>query len=94
LVDDEPALLEITKEFLEDGGDQKVSVTTSATEALSTVRGRKFDVIVSDYQMPEMNGIALLRALRSGDDHTPFVLFTGKGREDVAIGALNNGANF
>ena len=51
-----------------------------------------FDAIVSDFQMPEMNGITLLREIRSTSD-IPFILFTGKGREEVVIDAINTGAD-
>ncbi len=44
--------------------------------------------------MPGMDGIQLLKALRDSGDRTPFILFTGRGREEVAIEALNHGADF
>ncbi|MDD1670123.1 MAG: PAS domain S-box protein, partial [Methanomicrobiales archaeon] len=49
---------------------------------------------VSDYQMEGMDGIALLKHLRTGGNPIPFIILTGKGREQVAIEALNNGADF
>jgi CheY-like chemotaxis protein len=52
----------------------------------------KFDVIVSDYQMPDKDGLEFLRELREKDNRTPFIIFTGKGREEVVIKALNLGA--
>lgn len=94
IVDDEPGLLEVTKVFVEDEMGVSVDTALSATEALEMLNRRRFDAIVSDYQMPDMNGIELLRALRSKGDTTPFVLFTGKGREEVVIEALNCGADF
>jgi len=51
-------------------------------------------VIVSDYQMPGMTGIELLATLRESGDTTPFIIFTGRGREEIVIEALNNGADF
>ena len=56
--------------------------------------GVDYEVIVSDYQMPGMNGIEFLKRLRSQLGHIPFILFTGRGREEVAIEALNCGADF
>ncbi len=53
-----------------------------------------FDVIVSDYQMPETNGIDFLKMVRAKGSDIPFILFTGKGRESVVIEALNQGADF
>ncbi len=94
LVDDEPPMLEVTRLFLERKEGFSIRTAASAREALEAVRGTRFDVIVSDYEMPESTGIDLLKALRARGDETPFILFTGKGREHVAIEALNNGADF
>ena len=94
IVDDEPAMLELTKDFLSEEGGLLVSTIGSGMGALELIQRSNFDVIVSDYQMPEMDGIGLLKALRERGDRIPFILFTGKGREEVAIEALNNGADF
>ena len=94
LIDDEKALLEIAKVFLEREQGFKVDTSLSAQEALDRLKRDSFDVIISDYQMPGMNGIELLKELKSAGDTTPYILFTGRGREDVAIDALNNGASF
>ena len=53
-----------------------------------------YDAILSDYQMPEMDGIEFLKCVRARHGNLPFILFTGKGREEIAIEALNNGADF
>ena len=92
-VDDEPGLLELGKIFLEQNGLFSVTTTESGSSALRILKGMTFDAIVSDFQMPEMNGITLLREIRSTSD-IPFILFTGKGREEVVIDAINNGADF
>lgn len=94
LVDDEETLTEIAKVFLERDEDLKVDTSPSAKNALEKLKSDNYDVIVSDYMMPEMNGIELLKMLKSEDNTTPFILFTGRGREDVAIDALNSGASF
>ena len=57
-------------------------------------RLKKFDAIISDYQMPMMDGISLLKKVRERDKDIPFILFTGKGREEIVIEALNAGADF
>lgn len=93
-VDDEIALLELTKHFLEATGEFRVKTVQSAAAALSRMDEHGFDAVVSDYQMPEMDGIELLKTLRARGDGIPFILFTGRGREDVAIDALNKGADF
>ena len=54
---------------------------------------KNYDAIVSDYQMPGEDGIDFLKSLRSVKNNIPFILFTGKGREEVVIEALNSGAD-
>lgn len=94
LVDDERDLLDVTRLFLERGGTISVATAISAREALAMLSGVRFDVIVSDFDMPEINGIEFLKRLRNSGDPTPFIIFTGKGREYVVIEALNYGADF
>ncbi len=94
LVDDEPALTDITRLYLVRAGDFIVDSVSSGPEALERCEKTRYDAIVSDYEMPEMNGIALLIALRRRGDTTSFIIFTGRGREEIAIQALNNGADF
>jgi PAS domain S-box-containing protein len=93
-VDDEDSLLELGRLFLERPGDFTVTTTPRASDAIELLRREKFDAIISDYQMPGMDGIAFLKHLRAGGDTTPFIIFTGKGRENVVIEALNAGADF
>jgi PAS domain S-box-containing protein len=91
-VDDEPAFVEMTKQCLELAHDIQVEPATSAEEALAKLDSEKFDVIVSDYQMADMDGIEFLQEIKARGIIVPFILFTGKGREEVAIKALNSGA--
>ncbi|MDD1718652.1 MAG: GAF domain-containing protein [Methanoregulaceae archaeon] len=93
-VDDEPALLEIGKIYLEKTTEFSVTTAKSASHALCLLQSDGIEAIVSDYQMPEMDGIAFLKQVRTIDLHTPFILFTGKGREEIAIEAFENGADF
>jgi len=93
-VDDEEGLLEIGKTFLEMSAQLHVDVASSANAAMSMISRERFDAIVSDYLMPETNDIDFLKMLRSQGNNIPFVLFTGKGREEVVIEALNSGADF
>lgn len=93
-VDDEPDLLDLGKIFLERTGDFLVTIATGVNEAIAAMESREFETIISDYQMPGMDGIGFLKHLRLHGNKTPFILFTGRGREEVAIEALNNGADF
>jgi PAS domain S-box-containing protein len=93
VVDDESETCVLTKQFLELSKKLEVDTVCSAREATTEIKKKHYDVIVSDYQMPEEDGIQFLRALRAAGNSTPFILFTGKGREEVVIAALNSGAD-
>jgi PAS domain S-box-containing protein len=93
-VDDEPDLLEIGKIFLEQGGEFSVDTVTSAREALVSLGRKTYDAVISDYQMPEMNGTEFLKIVRTGGSLIPFIMLTGRSREEVVIEALNCGADF
>lgn len=93
-VDDEPCLLELGRQFLESMGEFMVSTAESVADARDMLANKPFDVIVSDYQMPGTNGIEFLKFARHQHPDIPFILFTGRGREEVVIEAINNGAEF
>lgn len=93
-VDDEPDLLTIGKLFLERSGKISLDTTVSAREAIGLIQKGDYHAIISDYQMPDVDGIAFLKKIRQDYGDLPFVLFTGKSREEIVIEALNNGANF
>ena len=93
-VDDEPELLRIGKIFLEQEGLFTVDTITSAPEALALLDRTRYDAIVADFLMPEMDGIEFLKRVRKSGNPVPFILFTGRGREEVVIQALNEGADF
>jgi PAS domain S-box-containing protein len=94
VVDDEPELLELAVQYLAGPALPDVLTARSADEALAVLAKKPVDAIVSDYEMPGMDGIGLLRHLRTRGDLTPFIIFTGRGREAVAMQALNYGADF
>jgi PAS domain S-box-containing protein len=93
-VDDEPGLLEIGKIFLERSGQFSVDTSTSAPEALAMLGSKNYDAIISDYQMPGMDGIEFLKNVRASGNSIPFIILTGRGREEIVIQALNEGADF
>ena len=93
-VDDETSLLDVTKIYIEHTGEFSVDTTPSARTALTIMDKRMYDAVISDYQMPDMDGIEFLKKVRSSGNSIPFIIFTGKGREEVVIEALNAGADF
>jgi PAS domain S-box-containing protein len=92
-VDDEPDLLELGREFLEQSQEFRVVTLSLARDALGSPEIKDCDAIVSDYQMGDMDGIAFLKAVREQYGDIPFILFTGRGREEIVIQAINNGAD-
>jgi len=93
-VDDEPDLLALAKIFLERTGRFRLDTASSAPEAQEKLITGTYDAILSDYQMPGMNGIELLKYVREKYGSIPFILFTGRGREEIVIQTLDNGADF
>jgi len=93
VVDDESALAELAQIFLA-RENFFTDAAGSADDALKKIARYPFDAVVSDYQMPGKNGIELLREVRVSFPSMPFILFTGRGREEVVIQALNEGADF
>lgn len=91
LVDDDPSVLRALGRVLRSRG-YIVTTTGSGTEAVHLVTQTDFDVILSDIAMPEMDGITLLREIRSHDLHVPVILVTGEPTVDTAVQALEYGA--
>ncbi|MBN1167370.1 MAG: PAS domain S-box protein [Methanospirillaceae archaeon] len=92
-VDDEPNLLRVVQIILEQTGEFHVDIAASARIALDSMDIRSYDVIISDYQMPDMDGIAFLKTVRNMYGDIPFIIFAGRGREEIGIEAINNGAD-
>lgn len=92
IVDDDPLFLELSKTFLEVFHNIPSDTVDSAREALKMLEKVSYDVIVSDYDMPVMNGITFLRTIRDKRIDIPFILFTGVG-EELMHQAIQNGAN-
>jgi len=91
-VEDDPDFADLTAIFLErESGRFAVETVTDPNEGLARVEDHPPDCVVSDYEMPGMNGIELLRAVRSRYPDLPFILFTGKGSEEVASDAISAG---
>ncbi|QSX00151.1 PAS domain S-box protein [Haloterrigena alkaliphila] len=92
-VDDDPDIRSVTTASLERASDE-LSVATAATgrDALSRLRDEEpIDCIVSDYEMPGLDGLELLEAVRERDPELPFILFTGRGSESIASEAISAG---
>jgi PAS domain S-box-containing protein len=92
-VDDDYSFLEVSKDILMDMGSFVIDHASCVDKAFEKLAVGRYDVIVSDYEMPQKDGLQFLKELREQNNKIPFILFTGKGREEVAIKALNLGAD-
>ena len=89
LVDDEPAMLFALKALTKQRRHEVV-LARSGQEALAQLEG--VDAVVTDYAMPEMDGVQLLQAIRERDDSLPVILLTAHGSERIAVRAMKTGA--
>lgn len=93
-VDDDPAFADLTATLLEQAGDGlEVTTAGDVDAALDLLAVQRFDCIVSDYDMPGRNGIEFLETIRESGDDVPFILFTGKGSEEIASRAVSAGVD-
>jgi len=91
-VDDDPHYGELTKTCLERVDDALTVVEEkTVVEALVKLDEGEFDCVVSDYDMPNTDGIEFLEIVRERHPDLPFILFTGKGSEEVASEAISKG---
>jgi PAS domain S-box-containing protein len=91
-IDDDPQVGELVEVYLERINDDFDVVTkTSAVAALDFLRSEQVDCIVSDYDMPNTDGLEFLELVREQYQDIPFILFTGKGSEEIASEAIASG---
>ena len=91
-VDDEPEFTDLAATFLQREDDRfSVESETSASDGLDRLADERFDCIISDYDMPGRDGIEFLEAVRDDHPDLPFILFTGRGSEEVASEAISTG---
>jgi len=91
-VDDDPDFGSLTATYLERQDPQiTVSTETRPAPALDRIREADIDCVVSDYDMPDLDGIELLEAVRETHPDLPFILYTGQGSEAVASDAISAG---
>jgi CheY-like chemotaxis protein len=90
VIDDEPDLLDILKDILQLSGFE-VETHTSGVEALNRVKSFKPDAVLTDYRMPEMTGMDVLRKVNSIDPDLPVLFLSGNLSKEVVLDALSAG---
>lgn len=91
LIDDEQDILEVVGLYLQTDG-YLVEKAGSGEEALKALSLNHYDIVVSDYLMPKMDGIQLLKKVREQKDYTPFVFFSGNADESHELKMTGLGA--
>ena len=96
IVDDSKAMRMIVRRALRQAnlGEHQVAEATNGEEALEKLRGGPFDLVLADWNMPQMNGIDLLKAVRSEGMSVHFGFVTSEGTDDIRSLAMQNGAQF
>lgn len=95
LVEDELFAQKLATRVLNQIGVKNVAVAKSGTDAL-TILGypnQKFDLIISDWEMPEMTGLNLLKKVRETWPDMPFIMLTGKASGDFVLAARDHGVD-
>lgn len=92
VVDDSPVDRHLAGSLLKEGGTYQVQFAEHGGQALELVRQSPPDIVVTDLQMPEVDGLALVQELKQSHPAVPVVLMTSQGSEAIAVQALKTGA--
>jgi len=90
IVDDEEMVLTSLSSFLNLETSYEVKTFTSANDALTFIKENRIDIVISDYLMPEMDGISFLSKVRDLQPDAPRVILTGYADKENAIKAIND----
>jgi CheY-like chemotaxis protein len=93
-IDDNPLFLDAFRARLEQEKDLDVTTASTSAEALDLLNRQYFDVIISDYAMPDMDGLALFKEIRARGGQSIFIIATAKRLAHIARDALNTGVDY
>ena len=92
IVDDEPNICHLLKELLAQN-DYVIETCLNGQDAVAKVRDTQYDMVISDLKMPGINGIELIKTVKTGSPETATVLVTGYATVETAVKALRQGAD-
>ena len=95
VVDDFSTMRRIVKNILKQLGYSNIDEAEDGVGALSKLKSEPFDFIISDWNMPNMTGLDLLKSVRADDGlkHIPFMLVTAEAKKENIIDAVKAGVN-
>jgi len=95
VVDDYKTMIRIIRNLLKQLGFENVDDAADGSEALEKMKGKKYGLIISDWNMEPMTGYELLKEVRSDDDlsRTPFIMITAESKTENVIAAKKAGVN-
>jgi len=95
VVDDFATMRKVIRNLLKQVGYENIVEAEDGVIALKTLKSQKIDFVVSDWNMPNMTGLELLKAVRSDEDlkSTPFLMVTAEALQDNVIAAVKAGVN-
>jgi two-component system response regulator len=93
VVEDDPLLRQALAAFFKSNGVEMVATSTDGADALELLSSTRADLILTDCQMPRMDGIALVRHLRARGDRTPIIMMSGQTDPAIRNMALHAGVN-
>ncbi|QCK15104.1 sensor histidine kinase [Mangrovivirga cuniculi] len=92
LVEDEEAHAELIKRFLERSENFNVLTVTDLKSAINQINNNSLDLIITDYLLPDGEGIELIRLKGNFENDLPVILMTSQGDEHIAVEAIKKGA--
>ena len=95
VVDDFPTMRRIVRSLLKELGFNNVEEAEDGQDALNKLRSGKFEFVVSDWNMPNLDGLDMLKQIRADDNlkHLPVLMVTAEAKKENIIAAAQAGAN-
>lgn len=95
VVDDHPMMVKMLRNILRQLGFNNVVTAEDGAKALEIIRSEKIDLVITDWNMPEMSGLELLHAIREDDSskEIPVIMVTAEGLEENVVEAVKTGVD-